>query len=149
MSVQQSLIVGGVVLAVAVVLGTIVARLVPTGFWRRNAEDLGIILGCASAPLALLARFTHHRSWPYAAVIAIAYGGFYLIRMRQLRNADRDGVRRLLGLHKDASYGEVLLTRGMAYCGPQGASYRAATARGAVPPPAPLAVAARTRTGPA
>src|SRR3954454_11621522 len=82
--------------------------LVPTGFWRRNAEDLGIILGCASAPLALLARFTHHRSWPYAAVIAIAYGGFYLIRMRQLRRADRDGVRRLLGLHKDATYGEVL-----------------------------------------
>ena len=108
MSVQQSVIVGGVVLAVAVVLGTIVARLVPAGFWRRNAEDLGIILGCASAPLALLARFTHHRSWPYAAVIAIAYGGFYLIRMRQLRNANRDGVRRLLGLHKDASYGEVL-----------------------------------------
>ena len=95
-------------LAVAVVLGTIVARLVPAGFWRRNAEDLGIILGCASAPLALLARFTHHRSWPYAAVIAIAYGGFYLIRMRQLRNANRDGVRRLLGLHRDASYGEVL-----------------------------------------
>ena len=70
MSVQQSVIVGGVVLAVAVVLGTIVARLVPAGSWRRNAEDLGIILGCASAPLALLARFTHHRSWPYAAVIA-------------------------------------------------------------------------------
>jgi hypothetical protein len=41
-------------------------------------------------------------------VIAIAYGGFYLIRMRQLRNANRDGVRRLLGLHRDASYGEVL-----------------------------------------
>ena len=108
MSVGQSVIVGGVVLAVAVVLGTIVARLVPAGSWRRNAEDLGIILGCASAPLALLARFTHHRSWPYAAVIAIAYGGFYLIRMRQLRNANRDGVRRLLGLHRDASYGEVL-----------------------------------------
>ena len=32
MSVQQSVIVGGVVLAVAVVLGTIVARLVPGGF---------------------------------------------------------------------------------------------------------------------
>ena len=66
MSVGHSVIVGGVVLAVAVVLGTIVARLVPAGFWRRNAEDLGIILGCASAPLALLARFTHHRSWPAA-----------------------------------------------------------------------------------
>ena len=41
-------------------------------------------------------------------MIAIAYGGFYLIRMRQLRHANRDGVRRLLGLHRDASYGEVL-----------------------------------------
>src|SRR4029079_14845609 len=94
-----SVIVGGVVLAVAVLMGTIVARLVPAGFWRRNAEDLGIILGCASAPLALLARFTHHRSWPYAAVIAIAYGGFYLIRIRQLRNANRAGARRAPGIH--------------------------------------------------
>jgi hypothetical protein len=38
----------------------------------------------------------------------VAYGGFYLIRTRQLRRADRDGVRRLLGLHRDATYGEVL-----------------------------------------
>ena len=48
------------------------------------------------------------RIWPGAAIIAAGYGGFYLIRTRQLRRADRDGVRRLLGLEKNASYGEAL-----------------------------------------
>jgi hypothetical protein len=96
------------VLAIAVLLGTIVARLLPHGAWRRSAEDYGIILGCGAPALAVLAHFTTHRAWPGAAIIAVAYGGFYLIRMRQVRTADRDGVRRLLGLHKNASYGEVL-----------------------------------------
>jgi hypothetical protein len=104
----QSVEIGGAVLAVAVLLGTIVSRLVPDGAWRRWCEDVGIILGCAAPALALVARYLQHRSWPGAAVIAVAYGGFYLIRMRQLRRANRDTVRRLLGLHKDATYGEVL-----------------------------------------
>jgi hypothetical protein len=104
----QSVQIGGAVLAVAVLLGTIGARLAPVGAWRRSLEDTGIILGCAAPAVALVARFLQHRSWPGAAIIAVAYGGFYLIRMRQLRRADRDGVRRLLGLHKDATYGEVL-----------------------------------------
>jgi hypothetical protein len=104
----QSAVVGGVVLAVGVMLATIVSRLLPQGAWRRAAEDYGIILGCGAPALAVLAHFMQHRAWPGAAVIAIAYGGFYLIRMRQLRSANRDGVRRLLGLHKNASYGEAL-----------------------------------------
>jgi hypothetical protein len=91
-----------------VLLATVVARLLPEGAWRRSAEDLGIILGCAAPALALVARFLQHRSWPGAAIIAVGYGGFYLIRMRQLRRANRDTVRRLLGLHRNASYGEVL-----------------------------------------
>jgi hypothetical protein len=104
----QSVQIGGAVLALGVLLGTIIARLLPDGAWRRNAEDFGIILGCAAPAVALVARFLQHRSWPGAAIIAVAYGGFYLIRMRQLRRADRDSVRRLLGLGKEASYGEVL-----------------------------------------
>ena len=67
-----------------------------------------IILGCAAPALAVLAPYLQHRLWPVAAIIAVGYGGFFLIRTRQLRRADRDGVRRLLGLHKNASYGEVL-----------------------------------------
>jgi hypothetical protein len=106
-SAATSVQIGGAVLAVAVLLATIVSRLLPAGAWRRTAEDLGIILGCGAPAVALVGRYLH-RSWPGAAVIAVAYGGFYLIRMRQLRRANRDGVRRLLGLHKDASYGEVL-----------------------------------------
>ncbi len=100
---------GGAVLAAGVLLGTIVSRLLPFGQWRRSAEDLGIILGCAAPALALLGPHLRHRAWPSAAVIAFAYGGFYLIRSRQLRRANRDTVRRLLGLDKDSTYGEVLL----------------------------------------
>jgi hypothetical protein len=107
-SAAQSVQIGGAVLALGVLLATVVSRLLPDGAWRRSAEDLGIILGCGAPALALVARFLQHRSWPGAAIIAVAYGGFYLIRMRQLRRANRDTVRRLLGLHKDASYGEVL-----------------------------------------
>ena len=88
-------------LAVAVLLGTSCRGWCPRGGWRRWAEDLGIILGCAAPALALVARYLQHRAWPGAAVIAVAYGGFYLIRMRQLRRADRDGVRRLLGLEQE------------------------------------------------
>ena len=108
MSAVTSVQIGGAVLAAGVLLATIVARLLPPGSWRRSAEELGIILCCGAPALALVARYLRHRSWPGAAVIAVAYGGFYLIRMRQLRRADRDGVRRLLGLHKDATFGEVL-----------------------------------------
>jgi len=107
-SASDSAVLGGAVLAVGVLLATIVARLVPSGGWRRTAEEFGIILCCAAPALALLARYARHRAWFAPAVIAVAYGGFYLIRMRQLRRADRDGVRRLLGLHKNATYGEVL-----------------------------------------
>jgi hypothetical protein len=100
--------VAGAVLATGVLLGTIVSRVVPFGAWRRASEDYGIILGCAAPALALLGPYLRHRLWPGAALIAFAYGGFYLIRMRQLRRANRDTVRRLLGLHKDSTYGEVL-----------------------------------------
>jgi hypothetical protein len=104
----ESAQVGGAVLAAGVLLATIVARLLPYGAWRRTAEELGIILGCAAPAIAILGPYLRHRSWPGAVIIAVAYGGFYLIRTRQLRRADRDGVRRLLGLHRDATYGEVL-----------------------------------------
>jgi len=100
--------VAGAVLAAGVLLGTIVSRVLPFGAWRRAAEDFGIILGCAAPALALLGPYLRHRFWPGAALIAFAYGGFYLIRARQLRRANRDTIRRLLGLHKDSTYGEVL-----------------------------------------
>ncbi len=108
MSTTQAVQVAGVVLAVGVLLGTIVPRLLPYGTWRRSSEKLGIILCCAAPAVALLGPYLRHRAWPGAALIAFAYGGYYLIRMRQLRRANRDTVRRLLGLHKDATYGEVL-----------------------------------------
>jgi hypothetical protein len=104
----QSVQVAGSVLAGAVLLGTIVTRLLPHGAWRRRAEDLAIVLGCASPVLALLGPYLRGRLWPGAAIIAAGYGGYFLIRTRQLRRAERDGVRRLLGLHRDATYGEVL-----------------------------------------
>ena len=68
------------------------------------------MLGCAAPVLALLGPYLQGRIWPGAAIIAAGYGGFFLIRTRQLRRADRDGVRRLLGLEKEASYGEALST---------------------------------------
>jgi hypothetical protein len=104
----ESAQVAGSVLAAGVLLGTIVSRLLPAGGWRRGSEDIGIILGCAAPGIALLGPYLRHRAWPSVAVIAVAYGGFYLIRTRQLRRANRDTVRRLLGLHKDATYGEAL-----------------------------------------
>jgi len=107
-SAAASAVLGGAVLAAGVLLATIVARLLPPGAWRRTAEEVGIILCCAAPALALLSRYARHRTWFAPAVIAVAYGGFYLIRMRQLRRANRDGVRRLAGLHKDASYGELI-----------------------------------------
>lgn len=110
MSAAQSVEVAASVLAVAVLLGTIASRLLPPGGWRRNAWDSAIVLGCASPVLALLGPYLQGRIWPGAAIIAAGYGGFFLIRTRQLRRADRDGVRRLLGLDKNASYGEVLGT---------------------------------------
>jgi hypothetical protein len=107
-TITEAVQVAGAVLAAGVLLGTIVSRLLPYGAWRRSAEELGIILCCAAPALALLGPYLCHRSWPGAALIAFAYGGFYLIRMRQLRRANRDTVRRLLAVHKDATYGEVL-----------------------------------------
>ena len=52
--------------------------------------------------------YLHHRLLAGVAIIAVAYGGYFLIRMRQLRRANRDGVRRLLGLDRDATFGEVI-----------------------------------------
>jgi hypothetical protein len=104
----ESVQIAGAVLAAAVLLSTIASRVLPFGPWRRMAEEVGIILGCAAPAIALLGPYLRNRSWPGAVIIAVAYGGFYLIRTRQLRRADRDGVRRLVGLHRDATYGEVL-----------------------------------------
>jgi hypothetical protein len=97
----------GVVLACAVVLATIVSRGLQPGPGRRLTDETALILGFAAPALALLSPWLHHRLWPPAAVIAAGYGGFYLVRMRQLRRADRDGVRMLLGLDKNATFGEV------------------------------------------
>jgi hypothetical protein len=99
---------GGLVLAVGLLLATAVARALPEGWPRRFSEETGIILACAGPAIAVLAPYVRHRVWPIAVIIAIAYGGFFLLRSWQLRRANRDGVRRLLGLHRDASYGEVL-----------------------------------------
>jgi 4-hydroxybenzoate polyprenyltransferase len=77
------------------------------GAGRRLNDETALILGFAAPALALLSPYLHDRLWPPAAVIAAGYGGFYLVRMRQLRRANRDGVRLLLGLDKDATFGEV------------------------------------------
>jgi hypothetical protein len=107
-STLESVQVAGAVLAAAVLLGTIARRVLPYGAPRRLAWDWALVLGCAAPVLALLGPYLQGRIWPGAAIIAAGYGGFHLIRGRQLRRADRDAVRRLLGLHRDASYGELL-----------------------------------------
>ncbi|MGN6379653.1 MAG: hypothetical protein ACTHNU_11930 [Gaiellales bacterium] len=101
-------VLGGAVLAVAIMLGTVLNRLLPAGTPRRGCEEGALLLGCAAPAIAVFGPYLHHRLLAGVAVVAVAYGGFYLIRSRQLRRANRDGVRRLLGLDKDASYGEAV-----------------------------------------
>ena len=108
MGVADAAVLGGIVLAVGTLLATVASRLLPFGAWRRAAEDYGIVLGCAAPALALLGPWLTSHWWAAAATIGAGYGGFYLIRTRQVRRADRDGVRRLLGLHRDATFGEVV-----------------------------------------
>ena len=107
MSTSAGVTAAAAVLVCAVFLATIVSRMLPPGPGRRLTDETALILGFAAPALALLSPWLHHRLWPPAAVIAAGYGGFYLVRMRQLRRANRDGVRLLLGLDKDASFGEV------------------------------------------
>jgi hypothetical protein len=106
-STSAGLTAAGAVLVCAVFLATIVSRTLAPGAGRRLAEESALILGFAAPALALLSPYLHDRLWPPAAVIAAGSGGFYLVRMRQLRRADRDGVRLLLGLDKNATFGEV------------------------------------------
>ena len=105
MSTLAAAVLGGAVLAVAIMLGTIVNRLLPAGGVRRGCEEGALLLGCAAPALAVFGPYLHHRLLAGVAVVAVAYGGFYLIRSRQLRRADRDGVRRLLGMDKNATFG--------------------------------------------
>ena len=107
MSTSAGLTAAGAVLVCAVFLATVVSRGLPPGAGRRLTDETALILGFAAPALALLSPWLYHRLWPPAAVIAAGYGGFYLVRMRQLRRANRDGVRMLLGLDKDATFGEV------------------------------------------
>ncbi len=107
MSVSAGLTAAGAVLVCAVFLATVVSRSLPPGAGRRLTDETALILGFAAPALALLSPYLHDRLWPPAAVIAAGYGGFYLVRMRQLRRANRDGIRVLLGLDKNASFGEV------------------------------------------
>jgi hypothetical protein len=106
-STSAGLTAAGAVLVCAVFLATVVSRGLPPGAGRRLTDETALILGFAAPALALLSPWLYHRLWPPAAVIAAGYGGFYLVRMRQLRRANRDGVRMLLGLDKDATFGEV------------------------------------------
>ncbi len=108
MTAAQGLQGGGLVFALGLLLATAVARALPEGWPRRVTEETGIILACAGPAIAVLAPYVEHRVWPVAVIIAVGYGGFFLLRTWQLRRANRDGVRRLVGLHRDASYGEVL-----------------------------------------
>jgi hypothetical protein len=101
-------VLGGAVLATAIMLGTIVNRMLPAGAARRACEEGALLLGCAAPALAVFGPYLH-RLLSGVAVVVVAYTGFYLIRMRQLRRADRDGVRRLLGLDKDATFGEAAI----------------------------------------
>jgi hypothetical protein len=93
-------------LVLAACLG-IAARILPPGGMRRTAEEAALIVVCATPALALLTPYLRHHLWAPAAVIACGYGSFYLIRSFQLRRANRDSVRLLLGLHRDATFGEV------------------------------------------
>jgi hypothetical protein len=106
-SVPAGVVAAGVVLVCAVTLATIVSRMLAPGASRRLTEETALILGFATPALALLSPYLHDRLWPSAAVIACGYGGFYLVRMRQVRRANRDSVRMLLGLDRDATFGEV------------------------------------------
>ena len=110
MNATQAAVTGGIALAAAILLGTIVNRLVPHGTPRRGCEEAALLLGCAAPALAVFGEYLHRHLLSGVAVVAVAYGGFYVIRMRQLRRAGRDGVRRLLGLEREASYGEALST---------------------------------------
>jgi hypothetical protein len=105
-SVEAAVAAGGAVLVLAAVLAA-AGRLSAPGAGRRNAEETALILTFAGPAVAVFARYLNHDLWAPAAVVAVAYGGFYLTRMRQLRRADRDGVRVLLGLERDSSFGEV------------------------------------------
>jgi hypothetical protein len=106
-STSAGLTAAGFVLVCAVTLATIVPRALPYGGGRRVSEETALILGFAAPALALLSPYLHHRLWPPAAVIGAGYGGFYIVRTRQVRRANRDGIRMLLGLHRDATFGEV------------------------------------------
>ena len=107
MSTLSAAVLGGAVLAAAITLGTIVNRLVPPGAVRRGCEEGALLLGCGAPALAVFGPYLDHRLLAGVAVVAVAYGGFYLIRSRQLRRANRDSVRRLLGLSRDATFGEA------------------------------------------
>ncbi|HUZ85010.1 MAG TPA: hypothetical protein VMU66_09965 [Gaiellales bacterium] len=106
MSAASSVAAGIAVLALAALLAT-TARMGRPGSGRRNAEEAALILTYAGPAVALFARYLSADLWAPAGVVAVAYGGFYLTRMRQLRRADRDALRRLLGLDRNASFGEV------------------------------------------
>jgi hypothetical protein len=103
---SEGLEVAAALLVLAGCLG-ISARILPPGGMRRTAEEAALILVCATPALALLTPYLRHHLWAPAAVIACGYGSFYVIRSYQLRRANRDTVRLLLGLHRDATFGEV------------------------------------------
>ena len=106
MSRAEGLEAAAAMLVLAACLG-IAARILPPGGMRRTAEEAALIVVCATPALALLTPYLRHHLWAPAAVIACGYGSFYLIRSFQLRRANRDSVRLLLGLHRDATFGEV------------------------------------------
>ena len=106
MSRAEGLEAAAAMLVLAACLG-IAARILPLGGMRRTAEEAALIVVCATPALALLTPYLRHHLWAPAAVIACGYGSFYLIRSYQLRRANRDTVRLLLGLHRDATFGEV------------------------------------------
>ena len=54
-------IAGGIALAIAIALGTIVNRMVPPGTPRRTVEDSALLLGCAAPALAVFGYYLHHR----------------------------------------------------------------------------------------
>ena len=106
MSRAEGLEAAAALLVLAGFLG-VAARMLPFGGVRRAAEEAALIMLCATPALALLTPYLRHHRWAPAAVIACGYGSFYLIRSFQLRRANRDTVRLLLGLHRDTTFGEV------------------------------------------
>ena len=84
MSSFTAAVLGGAILAVAIMLGTIVNRLVPAGAVRRACEEIAMLLGCAAPASRWRCRYgpntTTGRVVLAIAAAAVVIAGFVLDR---------------------------------------------------------------------